>query len=328
MSKNSQSLNHNTNTKEIILGIAVASLVGVITWKMFLKKFFGGSKEEGPKYASTLIDRDTKVSLKLIKKTEVSHDTRLFRFELPSPQHVLGLPVGKHISLVADIDGKKVIRSYTPVSSDKNDQGYVDLIIKVYFPNVHPKFPEGGKMTMYLENMKIGDSIDFVGPKGFIEYQSTGSLWIQQDKKVTSKAERVYVRKIGMIAGGSGITPMLQIMRHIASNQPEDNTEVSLLFANQTEKDILCREEIEDLVAKSNGKFKVHYTLDKAPENWKYSTGFINQEMLEMTMPAYGIPTPGATPQILICGPPPMIKFACMPALEKMGWESEHIYTY
>ena len=42
----------------------------------------------------------------------------------------------------------------------------MDLVIKVYFKNVHPKFPDGGKMTQYLENMAIGDSIDVRGPSG------------------------------------------------------------------------------------------------------------------------------------------------------------------
>lgn len=287
----------------------------------------GGTNSKPQKLGpTTLVDRNTKIPLKLIKRTELNHDTRIFRFGLPSEKHVLGLPVGKHISLSVKIDGKLVVRSYTPVSSD-NDQGYVDLIIKVYFPNVHPKFPEGGKMTMHLENMKIGDSIDFVGPKGFIEYESTGKMAIQEDKKFDGPITRKFVRKIGMIAGGSGITPMLAIARQILSVQ-EDNTQIHLLYANQTEADILCREEIEEMKAKHPDQVHVWYTLDRPGDDWKGFTGFINQEMLEASMPAYGIPTPGTSPQILICGPPPMIKFAVLPNLEKMGWEPEHIYTF
>lgn len=53
------------------------------------------------------------------------------------------------------INEKLVVRPYTPISSD-DDKGFVDLMIKVYFRNVHPKFPDGGKMTQYLEGMKIG----------------------------------------------------------------------------------------------------------------------------------------------------------------------------
>jgi cytochrome-b5 reductase len=54
------------------------------------------------------------------------------------------------------------------------------------------------------------------------------------------------VRKIGMIAGGTGITPMLQIINAIMKEK-KGSIELSLLFANQTEQDILLREMIEDL---------------------------------------------------------------------------------
>lgn len=63
------------------------------------------------------------------KVTEISHDTKIFRFGLKEG-HRLGLPVGQHINLKAKIDGKLVIRSYTPISSD-DDLGFVDLLIKV-----------------------------------------------------------------------------------------------------------------------------------------------------------------------------------------------------
>lgn len=79
----------------------------------------------------TLLDPNTKYPLKLVEKTNVSHDTRLFRFELPSKNHILGLPTGQHIHLTAMVNNQLVIRPYTPVSSD-DDLGRMDLIIKVY----------------------------------------------------------------------------------------------------------------------------------------------------------------------------------------------------
>lgn len=53
-----------------------------------------------------------------------------YRFALPRPTDSLGLPVGQHISVMAEIDGNKVIRSYTPTTLD-NDKGHFDLVVKV-----------------------------------------------------------------------------------------------------------------------------------------------------------------------------------------------------
>jgi cytochrome-b5 reductase len=86
------------------------------------------------------------IEFPLVEVENISHDVRRFRFALQSPEHVLGLPIGQHISLkFIDSDGKEVQRSYTPTSSN-DDVGYVDFVIKVYFKNVHPKFPDGKKL--------------------------------------------------------------------------------------------------------------------------------------------------------------------------------------
>jgi ferredoxin-NADP reductase len=55
-----------------------------------------------------------------------------YRFALPRPDDVLGLPIGQHISVSAEINGKEIMRSYTPTSSD-DDLGHFDLLIKVAF---------------------------------------------------------------------------------------------------------------------------------------------------------------------------------------------------
>jgi ferredoxin-NADP reductase len=53
-----------------------------------------------------------------------------YRFGLPHPEDVLGLPIGQHISVAAEINGKEIMRSYTPISSD-DDRGHFDLLVKV-----------------------------------------------------------------------------------------------------------------------------------------------------------------------------------------------------
>lgn len=263
----------------------------------------------------TLVDEETKYALPLVEKIEVSHDTRRFRFKLPSEDHVLGLPVGQHVYLSAKIDGKLVVRPYTPISSD-DDLGYVDLMIKVYFRGVNPKFPDGGKMSQHLEQMKIGDTIDFRGPSGLTVYKGHGRFAVRPDKKSPPK-ERVF-KRISMIAGGTGITPMLQVISAILKH-PDDRTQISLLFANQSEEDILCRKELDDLASKHGDRFKVWYTVDRPPAGWKYSTGFISDAMIKEHLYP-----PSEDSAVLMCGPPPMINFACTPNLDKLSYDPKN----
>lgn len=58
---------------------------------------------------------------------------------------------------------------------------------------------------------------------------------------------------------------MLQLVRHI-SKDPKDETKLSLLFANQTEKDILLRDELEQVAKEYPDQFKLWYTVDRATE--------------------------------------------------------------
>uniref|UniRef100_A0A8I5KYU1 cytochrome-b5 reductase n=1 Tax=Homo sapiens TaxID=9606 RepID=A0A8I5KYU1_HUMAN len=169
--------------------------------------------------AITLESPDIKYPLRLIDREIISHDTRRFRFALPSPQHILGLPVGQHIYLSARIDGNLVVRPYTPISSD-DDKGFVDLVIK-------------------------------------------------------------------------------------------------------TEKDILLRPELEELRNKHSARFKLWYTLDRAPEAWDYGQGFVNEEMIRDHLPP-----PEEEPLVLMCGPPPMIQYACLPNLDHVGHPTERCFVF
>jgi cytochrome-b5 reductase len=133
-------------------------------------------------------------------------------------------------------------------------------------------------------------------------------------------------RHFGMIAGGTGITPMLQIMHAVLRDEPNSSVTVSLLYANQSEDDILVREELEGALSTFGGRFKLHYTVDRPPEGgWKYSTGFITKEMIQTHLPA---PASDGSTQILMCGPPPMVKFACIPNLEALGFKKTDYYVF
>lgn len=83
-----------------------------------------------------------------------------------------------------------------------------------------------------------GDTVDFRGPSGLITYEEKGRFLVRAEKK--AKPVPRTVKHVGMIAGGTGITPMLQIITHVLKHE-DDPTQLSLLFANQTEEDILLR---------------------------------------------------------------------------------------
>ncbi|CAM9091374.1 unnamed protein product, partial [Chrysoparadoxa australica] len=243
-----------------------------------------------------------KVPLKLIEKEELSANSRRFRFALPTPQHKLGLPIGQHFFVSGMWKDEFVIRAYTPVTGDEVT-GYVDLVIKVYFPN--EKFPEGGKMSQLLESLSLGDTIDVKGPLGEIVYLGPGEFLIKKQPRSGT------IKKLGLISGGTGITPMYQVAKAMLSD-PNDTTEIYLLDANISEEDILLREELDALAAK-HPRFHVWYTIDKAskPDDWKYSTGFISKEMIAEHLPKAGDET-----LAFMCGPPPMINLACIPNLK------------
>uniref|UniRef100_A0A8C6CFJ8 NADH-cytochrome b5 reductase n=1 Tax=Monodon monoceros TaxID=40151 RepID=A0A8C6CFJ8_MONMO len=266
----------------------------------------------------TLQHPEAKFLLPLTEKEQISYNTRRFRFGLPSPDHALGLPVGNYVNLLAKIDGVLVVRAYTPVSSDE-DLGFVDLIIKIYFKNVHPNHPEGGKMTQYLENMKTGDTILFQGPSGRLFYHGSGKFAFKPYK--TSELDNKLVHHLGMIAGGTGVTPLLQLIRCI-TKKPSDKTRMSLVCANQTQEEILVRKELEEVDRTHPKQFNLWYTLDRPPVGWKYS-GFITEDTIKEHLPP-----PGRFLFILVCGPPPLIQRAVHPNLEKLGYTKDMIFTY
>ncbi|KAH1213896.1 Nitrate reductase [NADH] 2 [Glycine max] len=247
-----------------------------------------------------------KIPCKLVSKTSISHDVRLFRFALPSKDQLLGLPVGKHIFLCATINEKLCMRAYTPTSS-VDEVGFFDLAIKVYFKGVHPKFPKGGLMSQHLDSLSIGSVLDVKGPLGHIEYTGRGNFLVHGKQR--------FAKRLAMLAGGTGITPIYQVAQAILKD-PEDPTEMHVVYANKTEDDILLKEEMDVWAKKHSDRFKVWYVVETAREGWEYSVGFITESIMREHLPETSTDALALT-----CGPPPMIQFAVQPNLEKMGYD-------
>lgn len=93
------------------------------------------------------------------------------------------------------------------------------------------------------------------------------------------------VRHFGMIAGGTGITPMLQIVRAIIrgrkSKGGNDKTEIDLIFANVNEEDILLKQDLDQLASEDSG-FRVHYVLNNPPAGWTGGVGFVTGDIIKV----------------------------------------------
>ena len=137
-----------------------------------------------------------------------------------------------------------------------------------------------------------------------------------------------------MIAGGTGITPMLQIIKAIIRNRPRnggnDTTKVDLIFANVNPEDILLKEQLDELEKQDDG-FRVYYVLNNPPAGWAGGVGFITPDMIKVSFLSFVLlrqkltvtqerfPGPANDVKVLMCGPPPMIS-AMKKATEVIGY--------
>jgi cytochrome-b5 reductase len=269
--------------------------------------------------------------VRLASKVTLSHNTQLLRFALPERNVVLGLPVGKHVKVFAPNRGAapttpglwngrednevahvELERKYTPTSLDA-DLGVMDLVVKAYRPSP-PRFPDGGRVSQFLCAMQPGDWLDVQGPVGLVEYLGRGRFALRRKERS--------INSVGMLAGGSGITPMLQLLRCVLDD-PHDETQLSLVYANQTEEDILLKDVLDHLAAKHPARFRVHYTVDRPGPSWRGSTGYFSHDILRERLP----PPDRPDSAVLVCGPPSMLA-RCKPILDTLGFPPEAQIEY
>lgn len=227
---------------------------------------------------------DKWTALELEDQTLISKNSAIYRFKLKTSLETLKIPVGHHLAVKIPVDGKDEIRYYTPIAQGY-EPGYFDIIVKSY---------ADGKVSKHFAGLKPGATVEFKGPVGRFNY-------------VTNS-----YKHIGMVAGGSGITPILQLLNEIITT-PEDVTRVSLIYANETENDILLKDELDE-ISEKYPNFQVHYVLHKPSENWVGDVGYVTKEhMLKY------LPNASDENRLLFCGPPEMIRMLLNHA-EELGW--------
>ncbi len=241
------------------------------------------------------------VPVKLVQKQELTHNTALFVFQLPVKANLLMFP-GHHVVLRQRINNQLVLRPYTPVTSlvryfgngahdnhmmqAMNINGTIALAIK--------KYPNGAMSSWMHDSLNIGDTVEMMGPMGGFYYYPNE------------------YQSIGLIAGGTGITPVLSVLMTALANS-NDKTKFSLIYANSAERDIIFRDELLQLSAKFPERLNLHLTN---------GSGRINRALLREHLPR-----PSEDTQILVCGPTGFAT-AVQDMLHKEKYEEHLVFTF
>ena len=199
---------------------------------------------------------------------------------------------------------------------ENENANHVDVLIKEY-PKTD-EHPNGGQMSQYVHSLAPGALLTVWGPRGKIQYKGMGKFVLREDKETGDFTKIKSTAHIAMLAGGTGLAPMLQVIRAVLGDK-NDTTKMTLIFANRSERDILCRAELEELA--KDARFNLVHCLSRPSdsEEWNGETGYIDVTMVKKHFPA-----PSNDVFVLICGSPRMVNESYLPALS----EYDSIFTY
>ncbi|KAF7731888.1 hypothetical protein EC973_007719 [Apophysomyces ossiformis] len=251
-------------SKKKLVTVTAAGLLSSLVGWQALESYWANDSRLTP---------DRYVPLSLIEKQQVNHNT--FRLRLATQPQEGTFPALS--CLYIKDDAIQVMRAYTPINPDPFKDGYVDLLIKRY---------DNGSVSRTLTDFELHNKIHVRGP--MIEYEY----------KENMKEE------IGMIAGGTGITPIFQLIRRILEN-PNDNTRLWLIYGNKREQDILLRKELDMLQEKFKDRFRVHYVLEEPPTGWRGGYGIVSESTIRRFL--------GDKEKsfVFVCGPDKMLAHIC-----------------
>jgi ring-1,2-phenylacetyl-CoA epoxidase subunit PaaE len=198
------------------------------------------------------------------------------------PEKKLTYKAGQFLTLIATVGGKEVRRAYSLSSSPFTD---ADLVVTV-------KRVDKGLMSNWLpDNLKAGSAVKVMTPTGHF----------------TTEYKKENKRHLIMFAGGSGITPMMSLIKSTLTQEPDSIC--SLVYCNRDIDSIIFKAQFDQLQIKYEGRLHVIHVLDNAPMNWQGYSGLLNHEMLKKLferIPNWGIDQT----TYLMCGPEGMMKNA------------------
>lgn len=202
---------------------------------------------------------------------------------------------GQYLTLKKNIDGVDVRRSYSLCSSPFEGEWRVAI-----------KKLEGGVFSSFAnEKLKIGDTLEVAKPDGKFGLQS-----------VSSKAKH-YV----LIAAGSGITPMLSILKTVLQSEPESR--VTLIYGNKNRGHIIFKQDLESLKNKNLTRLSLYHILSRERAEADFMAGRIDREKIEYFVKKI-IPVE-TIDEVFLCGPEEMILTA-KDTLVSAGLDSSKVH--
>jgi ring-1,2-phenylacetyl-CoA epoxidase subunit PaaE len=243
-----------------------------MAFSLFKKSDKGDKKPEGQSNGPRYYD---------LKVKEIVQETKeAISIVFEQPANKVSYKSGQFLTLIASVQGKEVRRAYSLCSSPFVD---ADLAVTV-------KRVDLGLMSNYLaDNLKTGQTLKVMEPMG----------------QFTTEFDAKRKRHLILFAGGSGITPMMSIIKSILTQEPDSI--LSLIYCNRDVDSIIFRESLGKLETKYEGRLHVIHVLDNAPMNWQGYSGLLNHDMLEKLferIPDWGI----EKTTYLMCGPEGMMK--------------------
>ncbi|MEQ9468489.1 MAG: ferredoxin--NADP reductase [Ekhidna sp.] len=231
-------------------------------------------------------DRYQTLTIKEVVK--VAKDAVNLVFEKPES---FSYEPGQFITLIKKVEGKKIRRAYSLCTTPFEDE----------HPAVTVKRVEGGAMSNDLnDNAKAGDQIQIMEPMGMF----------------TTQYDSSNQRHAVFFGGGSGITPLMSIIRSILLKEP--NSKATLVYGNRSEEYVIFKELIADLEEKYMDRFKVIQILENGVADY---TGRPTAEMIGNICDAVSVD--GET-EFYICGPQPMMDVVA-DGLTKKGVDQTNI---
>jgi ring-1,2-phenylacetyl-CoA epoxidase subunit PaaE len=216
---------------------------------------------------------DNYLSLKIRQIVQETPDTVSIFFEQPDP--FLEYAPGQFLSVIIEINGKEQRRSYSLCTSP-----FVDP-----YPAITVKRVKDGLVSNYLnDQLRPGKSLTVLKPMGnfTIPFHSQHQIHYQ------------------MVAGGSGITPLMAILKSILINEPLSR--VSLVYCSRSEDQIIFQKDLELLQSKYATQLQVVYNLSQPTAGWVGSRGRLDAEKIGNLLNTNFYPEAKEN-KFLICGP-------------------------